>query len=417
MFRIVSGSIKAVTQAIKSPRSIKRAFMKPVVIGAAAVLVASGATAGVLATSDSNTARPEANGSVAASASAAAPTLSVAGTSAGATPSTATDPRVTPSTANRDLTPARTVQPAPAHTSAVTVPPAQPAHTAPKVAPVQPLVSKPTTKAPAKPAAPVNRPGGRPGPSNTGVPAGTSLTVVNGDVVVTANGTVINGQDIKGALIIKASNVTVRNSLIEGSANSDSVVVSSGTGILLEDDEVAVAHPVVSHDAMSVKNATLNRLNIHGGVDGMKLSSNSVVENSWIHSLNSFSSDPAQGGRATHNDAIQIMSGTNIRITGNYLQAATSNNSAIQVTQDAGTVSGLYVENNWADGGGCTFNFSGHGAGGALLHMGGITVSGNRFGHTSGFSGCAILTDLQTTISQSGNVYTDGTPIKLQRHN
>jgi len=292
-------------------------------------------------------------------------------------------------------------------TGKTAAPPAQPAQVKPSAVP-KPVITP----------VGVARPGGRPGASNTGVPAGTKLTVVNGDVTVTTNGTVIDSQDIKGALVIAASNVTVRRSLIEGSATSDSVVIRSGTGILLEDDEVAVAHPSVSHDAMSVKNATLNRLNIHGGVDGMKLGANSVVENSWIHSLNYFSSDPAQGGGPTHNDAIQIMSGTNIRITGNFLQATSSNNSAIQVTQDSGTVSGLSVTGNWADGGGCTFNFSGHGPGGKLLAMSGITVTGNRFGHDMKFSGCAILADLQTTLTQSGNVYDDtGAPIKLQQHN
>lgn len=278
-------------------------------------------------------------------------------------------------------------------------------------------VITPAPKPPAPPVA-VSRPGGRPGPTNTGVPAGTPLTVINGDVVVTTPGTVIDARDIKGALIIKASNVKVTRSLIEGRAGSDSVVVSAGSGILLQDDEVAVAHPSAGVDSMSVRGATLNRLNIHGGVDGMKLSSNSVVENSWIHGLSYFSSDPAQGGGPTHNDAIQIMSGSNIRITGNYLQATSSNNAAIQVTQDTGSTSGLYIAGNWADGGGCTYNFSGHGPGGVKLAMGGITVTGNRFGHSTKFANCAILTDLQTTISQSGNVFDDsGTAIVVQRHN
>jgi hypothetical protein len=112
------------------------------------------------------------------------------------------------------------------------------------------------------------------------------------------------------------------------------------------------------------------------------------------------------------------MSGSNIRITGNYLQATSSNNAAIQVTQDTGSTSGLNISGNWADGGGCTFNFSGHGSGGKKLSMGGISVTGNRFGHATKFAGCAILTDLQTTITQSGNVFDDtGKPIVVQRHN
>ena len=242
--------------------------------------------------------------------------------------------------------------------------------------------------------------------------------MVAGDVVVTAAGTVIDAEHIEGALIIEASNVTVRRSLIDGSASSDSVVIKSGSNILLEDDEVAVVHPSVSHDAMHVQNATLNRLNIHGGVDGMKLSSNSTIENSWIHDLNYFAHDPAQGGGHTHNDAIQIMSGTNIHVVGNYLQATSSNNSAIQITQDTGTTHGVFMAGNWADGGGCTFNISGHGPGGVPEAMNGISVAGNRFGRTMRFANCAILTDLQTTITASANVYADnGQPVSVQRHN
>jgi hypothetical protein len=40
--------------------------------------------------------------------------------------------------------------------------------------------------------------GGKPGPANTGVPAGTKLTVVNGDRVYTTNNQVISGVDIHG---------------------------------------------------------------------------------------------------------------------------------------------------------------------------------------------------------------------------
>ncbi|HTC70655.1 MAG TPA: hypothetical protein VK662_13885 [Acidothermaceae bacterium] len=288
---------------------------------------------------------------------------------------------------------------------------------APK-APVQPPAPKKTTPPAPKVVPPAPAPvGGKPGPTNTGVPAGTKLTVHNGDLTVTTPGQVIDSLDIKGVLTIRASNVVVKRSLIEGHEGSDSVVISSGTGILLQDDEVTVISPSPASDDMSVQNATLDRLNIHGGVDGMKLGANSTVEASWIHGLSSFNSDPAQGGGPTHNDTIQIMSGTNIHVTGNNLQATVDDNSAIQVTQDTGTVSALTISHNWADGGACTFNFSGHGPDGQLFKMSGITVTDNRFGRDSQY-GCPMLVDLQTTVTQSGNVYDDnGEPIEIQRHN
>jgi hypothetical protein len=281
--------------------------------------------------------------------------------------------------------------------------------------PTQPAPSQPLPTAVPPPSAP--RPGGVPGPGNTGVPAGTTLTVVNGDLTISTAGQVLDGLDIKGGLTINASNVVVRRSLIEGRSGRTSVIVASGTGIVFSDDEVTVASPSPASDGMSVKNSTITRLNIHSGVDGIKLGANSTVTSSWIHGLSAFASDPAQGGRATHNDAIQIMSGTNIHVSANNLQVTSNNNSAIQVTQDQGAVSALVVSSNWADGGGCTFNFSGHGPGGALLSMSGITVVNNRFGHGSKFN-CPVLIDRQTTISQSGNVYDDtGKPIAIQAHN
>jgi len=245
--------------------------------------------------------------------------------------------------------------------------------------------------------------------------------VIHGSVTVTKAGTVIYGEDIKGELIIQASNVTVKRSLIEGAKGQDaSVDIQSGTGILLEDDEVMDTYPAVGNDDMRVRNATLLRLNIHGGVDGMKLFSNSTVSTSWIHGLTYFAHDPAQANGHTHNDTIQILGGTNFHITGNWLDSGTGDNSAIQVTQDIGPISSLFIIGNWADGGGCSFNFSGHSPKGqAPLY--GITVMNNRFGHTSAkYNGnCAIVDDLTTHLHKAtGNVWdATGTPVTIYSAN
>jgi hypothetical protein len=273
-----------------------------------------------------------------------------------------------------------------------------------KPAPTPTLTPTPT------PSPTVPEPPNKPGPTNTGVPAGTKLTIVNGDITVTTPGTVIDGKDIKGELIIQASNVTVRRSLIEGGKGHDaSVDIQSGKGILLEDDEVTAANPAPGDDDMRVMNATVERLNIHGGVDGIKLFSNSTVTSSWIHGLSYFSHDPAQDNGPSHNDTIQILGGSNFHVTGNWLDSATKDNSAIQVTQDIGKIHSLYISGNWADGGSCSFNFSGHNGAGTQLAMSGITVTNNRFGHTSArYNGnCAIVVDDTTThLTQStGNVW------------
>ena len=239
---------------------------------------------------------------------------------------------------------------------------------------------------------------------------------------MTKAGTVIDSQDIKGQLIIQASNVTVRRSLIEGAKGQDaSVDIQSGTGILLEDDEVTDTYPSLGNDDMRVTNATVLRLNIHGGVDGIKLFSNSTVSASWIHGLTYFAHDPGQSDGHTHNDAIQILGGSNFHVTGNWLQSTSIDNSAIQVTQSIGKISSLFISGNWADGGGCSFNFSGHNGAGKQLALNGITVINNRFGHTSArYKGsCAIVDDLTTKLVQAtGNVWDiSGKPVTIYSAN
>ena len=186
-------------------------------------------------------------------------------------------------------------------------------------------------------------------------------------MTVTQDGTTIDAQDIHGFLIIAASNVRVTRSIVRGHAtpydqNTGVIRIDSGTNILIEDVEVAVAAPSATVDGMWGDNFVGRRLNIHGGVDGMKAGSNTTLECSYIHDQAYFASDPNQGGGPTHNDAIQILEGTGIHIVGNQLVAAKDQNAAIQVTQDFGAVGDLHLESNWADGGGCTFNISHKGA-------------------------------------------------------
>lgn len=240
------------------------------------------------------------------------------------------------------------------------------------------------------------------------------LTVVDRDVTVTVDGTVIDAQDIHGFLTIKASRVRVSRSIVRGRATTATTAIiriDSGSDIAITDTEVAAATPSVDLDGVWASGATLSRVHVHGGVDGMKLGDDTRVECSYIHDLVSFASDPNQGGGPTHNDAIQILSGARIALVGNQLVAARSQNAAIQVTQDFGVVTGVRFENNWADGGGCTFNLS-HKGGASLA----VVTRGNRFGRNSSF-GCPILKSTQTTLDSAGDVYDDnGAAVPVQTH-
>jgi hypothetical protein len=257
-------------------------------------------------------------------------------------------------------------------------------------------------------------PGARPDATNTGVPPSVQLTVVDHDVNVTVDRTVIDAQDIRGFLTIKASHVRVTRSIVRGRATAATTAIiriDSGSDIAIADTEVAAAVPSVDLDGVWASGATLSRVHVHGGVDGMKLGDDTRVECSYIHDLASFRSDPNQGGGPTHNDAIQILSGSRITMLGNRLVAAQDQNAAIQITQDFGAVTGVRIEHNWADGGGCTFNLS-HNGGASLA----VVTRDNRFGRNSFFA-CPILKSTKTTLDGAGDVYDDtGTPVPVQTH-
>jgi hypothetical protein len=259
-------------------------------------------------------------------------------------------------------------------------------------------------------------PTGKPSAATTGVPQGVSLKRIDGDQTYTKAGQVIQNVDIHGYVTIKAQNVVIRNAIIRGgTAKCNAAVVNVASGsVTIERSEIAPAHPNACLDGIWATNATLRRMNIHGTVDGIKATSNVLLEDSYIHDLSWYASDPNQGGGETHNDDVQTLEGSHITLRRNVMLAQPKGNAAYQVTQDFGAVSDLHIEHNWLDGGGCTLNFA-HKVRSSLT---GIYVIGNRFGRHSAYQ-CPILVSTQTTLSaNSGNVWDDtGKPIPApQRH-
>ncbi len=261
--------------------------------------------------------------------------------------------------------------------------------------------------------------GGKPGPANTGVPPGVHLTVVNGDKTFDRAGTYSN-LDIHGFVRVTARNVVLKNLVIRGGTpkcNSSVLYIVAGASATVEDSEIAPAHATACLDGVWATNVTLLRMNIHGAVDGVKAYDNTTIQDSYIHDLARFASDPNQNGGPTHNDAVQTYEGNeHITLRHNTFTLSNQDNATYQVTQDGGKKStDLHIESNWLDGGGCTLNFSHNGG---PTPMTGIYVVNNRFGRHSYFA-CPILVSTQTQLSQnSGNVWDDtGKPIPApQRH-
>jgi hypothetical protein len=272
-----------------------------------------------------------------------------------------------------------------------------------------PAPHSPTTRTSNRsaPKPPVAR-SGKPGSGNTGVVAGTNLTIVNGSVTFSSSGQVVSGKDFHGYVTVKGTGITFKNCVFRGgtpSGNAALLDTEDGSNTVVEDSEFVPLHPAATIDGIWTKSTKLYRVNIHGTVDGMKAGPNTLVQDSYIHDMSWFASDPNQGGGPTHNDGVQAFDGVSgIVLRHNTIDMSTSKD-ANAAPQDS--ASNVTVDDNWLDGGGCTLNFADHGSA-----LPGLVVTDNRFGRHSGYQCPILLSNLLSLARNSGNVWVDtGSPI------
>jgi hypothetical protein len=186
-------------------------------------------------------------------------------------------------------TPAGTGSGTPTGTGAA---PASPAPT-PTMPTMPPLKPGATTGRPApgggQPSRPAPPPGGYPNASNTGVPSGSHLTAVGGDLKSSRDGQLISGMDIGGTLIIGNSNVTVRNSRIRGRVDYRA---TNGSTLTIEDSEIGPDgcpgslgganpndYPLMYYSGWY----TLRRVHLHGDEDLLRTSyGTTLVQDSYL---------------------------------------------------------------------------------------------------------------------------------------
>ena len=299
------------------------------------------------------------------------------------------------------------VSPAHAVTATLAKPPAKAPTKAKKAAVVAAPPAKKKASSGAGSVAPIALSGDQPGPGNTGVPAGTALKVMDGNLTITTAGATYSGLDIHGFVSVQAPNVTIKDSIIRGGvAPADiglvTITDSSATNFLIEDSELVPMDPSVQIDGIKGWNYTALRVDIHGTTDGAKMyGPNATIENSYIHGLVTYAHDPDQGGKQSHNDGVQILSGTNLKIIGNTIEGGS--NTALMITQDHGTTSNVVFDNNWVSGGACSVNMTPK----PLGSLNGITMDNNIFTDNS-TKGCPILSTTKTDLSTAGNVFAGG---------
>lgn len=194
----------------------------------------------------------------------------------------------------------------------------------------------------------------------TGVPAGTTLTP-SGSLTISTAGTVVNGLEITGNVVVNAANVTIRNTRIH--SNGMWVIDNNSTGLVVEDSEI-INRPVSGqnncHNAIGDANFTVRRTEITGCENGMNVGApgNITFTDNWIHDLDTTGPSYVFGS-SPHTDGIQFPFGdaSNIVIRHNTIDPVPGNSgatSAIIMTGENGPESSVWVEDNYIDGRGAS---------------------------------------------------------------
>jgi hypothetical protein len=213
----------------------------------------------------------------------------------------------------------------------------------------------PTATAPA----PAPSSGGFPDASNTGVPAGTTLTP-SGTLTVNVAGAVIDSRDVTGQVVVNAPNVTIRNSRVR--SNAMYAVESNSTGLLVEDSEIVnlpqAGHPNC-HIGIGNSNYTVLRTDISGCENGIGVDGNITMQDSYVHDLDTVGPSWVFGDSGPHTDGVQISAGaTDITLRHNTIDPTPGEDgatSAIIMATSGTPNSDVHVEDNYIDGRGASY--------------------------------------------------------------
>jgi hypothetical protein len=242
-----------------------------------------------------------------------------------------------------------------------------------------------------------------PNAANTGIPAGTTLTVVEGNLKIETPGTIIDGKDIRGCVQVLAAGVIIRHSKIH--CTFAYAVLSGGfTGerFLIEDSEIECSAPdgkgTPGTTAVGDNTFTARRLNIHHCENGFDVDLDVTIQDNWIHDL---TDDPQ-----AHTDGIQFAVGRNVLVEHNAIYVIGT--SAI-ITHPT-SMDGVVIRNNLMAGGAYTLYCP-------RQHSANVHVIGNRFSRALYPRGGAygVWTDCHKVAELRDNVWDDtGQPLAGQ---
>jgi len=241
-----------------------------------------------------------------------------------------------------------------------------------------------------------------PGPDNTGVPEGTTLTPYAGQYAITQDNTVIDGKILTDCLDIKAKNVTIKRSKISCKNKGGMIIrvfddVVPGASLLIEDTEI-----VGEGEGLGVGfgHYTMRRVNMHHLNEGPRVSDGAVIEDNWIHDL-------VFTDEKDHQDILQTTGGEHMIVRHNTLEAfnpLTNDpfNAGFQLgSETAPKLSDLLVEDNLFTGGNYTVNLRPDTKAEKVVFRNNVFVQNSRYGPASN-------EDLPGVTWEASNVYLNG---------
>jgi hypothetical protein len=187
-----------------------------------------------------------------------------------------------------------------------------------------------------------------PDATNTGVPAGTSLTAYSGPNPITTNNTIIDGKTFTICPEIRAQNVTIKNSRISvtdgDNACSGAYAVSLYDGdatfnnwsLTIQDSEIDCGgDPPNGYDnstALGSAFITARRLKIHGCENGGDIDQSFDIQDSYLYDFRQCTPADGCGGDGSHTDGFQF--------AGHFSPAGSTNvvNFSLNVTIKHNTV-------------------------------------------------------------------------------
>jgi hypothetical protein len=131
-----------------------------------------------------------------------------------------------------------------------------------------------------------------PASGNVGVPAGTTLTP-SGSITVNTAGTVVNGLDVSGTIIVNAQNVTIKNTRVTGigagcgptnTCGNFVIRVACACTVTISNVELTANSPTtVEHGIRNANGGTINVDHVyqHGNIDALCFCGNGSISDSY----------------------------------------------------------------------------------------------------------------------------------------